>query len=179
MTVILHAHIVSNVYKWHSRSLPVSLLRTRRRPACLWDCGLCFEVLLYFIHLPILLPTSYCLAAGIAGGWHLQPECSWCGRDLWTMRRPVGVRDRCRDLQCCTLSQILCDILYVSTTFAERQNYVGSSISPWWLVSVRYSILCSGERPVGMKHWCFCQLGCSSHGGRKMLDVTITLVTFL
>ncbi len=37
---------------------------------------LCFEVLLYFIHLPILLPTSYCLAAGIAGGWHLQPECS-------------------------------------------------------------------------------------------------------
>lgn len=96
-------------------------------------CGLCFEVLLYFIHLPILLPTSYCLAAGIAGGWHLLPGCSWCGRDLWTTRRPVGVRDRCRGLQCCTLSQILCDILYVSTTFAKRQNYVGSGISPWWL----------------------------------------------
>lgn len=51
-------------------------------------CG--FELLLYS-HLPTLHPTTYCLAAGIAGGWHLLPERGWCGRDLWTEHRPVGV----------------------------------------------------------------------------------------
>lgn len=58
------------------------------------------------IHLTIFLPTTYSLAAGIAGGWHLLPECGWCGRDLWTKKRPVGVRDRCLGLQCCALSQL-------------------------------------------------------------------------
>lgn len=63
-----HGHIVSNVY---SRSRPApggDLLYVSVR---LW-----FEVLLYVIHLPILLPTTYCLAAGIAGGWHLLSEYS-------------------------------------------------------------------------------------------------------
>lgn len=148
---------VRTVYKWHKRSFPLSI----QRPVCLWDCGLRFELLLYS-HLPTLHPTTYCLAAGIAGGWHLLPEWGWRERDLWTKKRPVGVRDRCLGLQCCTLSQTLCDILYVFNTFAERQHYVGSGISPWWLVYVRYSTLCSGDRNVGMKDWCFCLIWCGT-----------------
>lgn len=64
------------------------------------ETALWFEVLLYLIHLPILLSTTYCLAAGIAGGWHLLTERGCCRRDLWAKKRPVGVRDRCLGLQC-------------------------------------------------------------------------------
>lgn len=109
----------------------MSLLSTRSRPTCLWDCALCFEVLFYFIHLPILQPTTYCLAAGVAGGWHFLLEYIWCGRDLWTRKRPVGVRDRCRGLQCCALSQKLCVIYFMWTPpLTKRQNYLESGLSP-------------------------------------------------
>lgn len=139
---------------------------TRRRPGlctgCVCEADFCFGVPLYFIYRPILLPTTHCLAAGIAGGWHLLPEPGWCGTDLWAKKRPVGVRDRCLGPRWRTLYKTLCDILYVFTTFAERQKYVGSGISPWWLVCVRYSPLCSGERPVGMKDWRFCLIWCSA-----------------
>lgn len=47
----------------------------------------------------------------------------------------MGVRDRCLDLQCCTLSRTLCEIPYVFTTFADKQHYVGSGLSYGWCVS--------------------------------------------
>lgn len=117
------------------------------------------EVLLYLIHLPILLSTTYCLAAGIAGGWHLLTERGCCRRDLWAKKRPVGVRDRCLGLQCWAPSQTLYAILHVCTNFSNRQSYVGSNIFPWRLACVRFSTLCYRERPVGMNDesffiWC-------------------------
>lgn len=107
-------------------------------------------MLLYLIHLPILLSTTYCLAAGIAGGWHLLTERGCCRRDLWAKKRPVGVRDRCLGLQCWAPSQTLYAILHVCTNFSNRQSYVGSSTFPWRLACVRFSTLCYRERPVGM-----------------------------
>lgn len=112
---------------------------------CVWD--------VVVFHTPaIWLSTTYCLAAGIAGGWHLLLECCWCGRDLWIKKRPVGVRGRCLGLQCCALIQTLCDTMYVSTTFAERRNYVGGDIFTQCLMCVRYTTVCSGERPVVLRY---------------------------
>lgn len=151
--LISHTHIVSNVYKWHSASFTVSLHGTKRTPMRLWDCGLCFEVLLYSIHLPILLPTIRCLAAAIAGGWHFLPARSWCWKDLWTKKRPVGVRDRCRGLQYCAPSQTLSDLPYVCTTFAEgKTTWEVACLPDGWCVSVAVH---TGGRPVGMKDWHF------------------------
>lgn len=123
------------------------------------ETALWFEVLLYLIHLPILLSTTYCLAAGIAGGWHLLTERGCCRRDLWAKKRPVGVRDRCLGLQCWAPSQTLYAILHVCTNISNRQSYVGSSTFPWRLACVRFSTLCYRERPVGMNDesffiWC-------------------------
>lgn len=161
MILILHVHIVSNVYKWPSRSLPLSLHNTRRRPLCLWDCGLCFEVL-YFIHLPILLPTTYCLAAGIAGGWQLLPECGWCGRDLrtkrdlWVWEADAWAYSVAHWVKPCVIYCMFLPPLPRDETMWE------GGIFPWWLVCVRYSTLRSGERPVGMKDGRFCLLRCGA-----------------
>lgn len=137
--LISHTHIVSNVYKWHSASFTVSLHGTKRTPMRLWDCGLCFEVLLYSIHLPILLPTIRCLAAAIAGGWHFLPARSWCWKDLWTKKRPVGVRDRCRGLTVLRTESNLEWFTVCLHHLCRGENYVGSGMSPWWLVCVSCS----------------------------------------
>lgn len=123
---------------------------TTRRPMGLWDWCLCFEASLSFIHQPFFLPTTYCLAAGIAGGWHLlqlmwkrlvdQKETNGCERQ---MLGPAVMR----------IESNLRDLLFVSNTLAKRHSYVESGIPPWW---VRYNVLCSGERLTATLF----QLGC-------------------
>ena len=106
------------------------------------EAVLCFEELLHFTHSPVLLATTYCLAAGTPGGWHLLQsegdveETRGPSGDLWVWETDAWA------LQCCTLHPTASNIQYELNTSAERQSYVGSGLSPWWVVCVRYCMLC-------------------------------------
>lgn len=130
-------------------STRVWLVYESRRLWCVFCCT-------SYTSLLFLYPSTYCLAAVIPGGW----------------QRPVNVRGRCLGLQCSRLDQTLCDMLYVYTTFSKRQYNVGSAMSPWWLVCVRYSAHCSRVRHVGVKIYIYitspalCGLRCNNQGSK-------------
>lgn len=109
--------------------------------------------------------TSHHLLFGSWDSWWVA-FVAWV-RVMW--KRPVDQEETCGcegQMPGSTVLHTVSSFVWYTACFSpplpRERNYVGSGISPWWLVCVRHSMLCSGDRPVAMDDWRFCLMWCSA-----------------